>query len=244
MRAHPTALVDPAARIAEDVEIGPFCIVGPRVNLGPGCRLGPRVSLMGSVEIGAGNVLHAQVSMGSGAGESSGRILIGEDNIFRECVSLAAPQRPDTVTRIGSRNLFNVWCTLEEGCDVADRVVIHPFCMLGRRVVLESGVRIGGQTFMAPGSRIGRDARVLHQSPVDGMAPPFARMDGNPAKVAGVAAAARTAELDAAFRALWLSDAPFEESLNNLKEHTADLKSLRDFLTRSPDPVEREGGLE
>ncbi len=243
MKAHPTALVDPAARIAADVEIGPFCIVGPRVNLGSGCRLGPRVSLMGTVELGAGNVLHAQVSIGSGAGESSGRIVAGEGNVFRECVSVPAPGRPDGVTRLGSRNLFHVWCTLEEGCEIADDVVLHPFSMLGRRTVVESGARIGGQVVVAPGSRVGRSARVLPQSPVDGGIAPFARVDGNPVAVLGPAAAARSKELDAAFAALWNSGTPFAQALDSLQAASPDVAALRDFLRRPGNEEEREGGL-
>lgn len=244
MRAHKTALVDPAARIAEDVDIGPFCIIGPQVSLGPGCVLGPRVAITGSAEIGARNVFHAQVSIGSGASGPSGRILIGGDNIFRECVSVPAPQHPESVTRIGSGNVFHVWCTLDEGCEVANRVVLHPFSVLGKRAVLGDAVRIGGQIVVMPGSRVGRDARVLHQSPVDGDIPPYARADGNPAKVAGVAGAARTAELDAAFQALWMSEAPFSQALDALKETSPDVKVLRDFLRRPHDAGEREGGLE
>lgn len=243
MKAHPTALVDPAARIAEDVEIGPFCIVGPRVNLGPGCRLGPRVSLMGTVELGAGNVLHAQVSIGSGAGETSGRIVIGDGNVFRESVSLPAPGRPDVVTRLGSRNILHVWCTLEEGCEIADDVVLHPFSMLGRRTVVESGARIGGQVAVAPGSRVGRSARVLHQSPVDGNIPPFARADGNPSAVLGVAAASRAKELDEAFTALWSPGTAFSQALDALKGTSPDVTALRDFLRRPGNEEEREGGL-
>ena len=83
MKAHATSIVDPAAVVADDVEIGPFCVVGPKVRIGAGCRLVGRVILTGPIAAGCRNVFHPNVAIG-GAPQTSEpvatneRVTIGE----------------------------------------------------------------------------------------------------------------------------------------------------------------------
>ncbi len=135
MKAHATALVDPAADVAGDVEIGPYCVVGPSVRIGPGCRLLARVIITGRTDIGQRNVFHPNVVVGSGPPGHGGRIVIGDDNRFREGATVNLPDRED-LTRIGSRNRFHASSNIGAGCSVGNDVVVGTFAGLSSHTVV------------------------------------------------------------------------------------------------------------
>jgi UDP-N-acetylglucosamine acyltransferase len=149
MKAHATSIVDPAAVVADDVEIGPFCVVGPKVRIGAGCRLVGRVILTGPIAAGCRNVFHPNVAIG-GAPQTSepvatdGRIEIGDDNVFREGASVHLPSAPGGITRIGSRNTFYPCSTVGHDCSIGDDIVVGPFAGLGGHTVVQNRARIDG----------------------------------------------------------------------------------------------------
>lgn len=235
MKAHPTAVIDPAARLAEDVDVGPFCVVGPRVVLGPGCRLGIRVSLLGTLRAGSRNRFHDHASLGS-AGDASGSALeIGDDNVFGGSASVAAGGD----TRIGSRNTFRIWSVVGEGCRIGDDAVIGAFAMLAPGVVVEDGARLAGQNVVRRGARLGRGCRVLAQCPVDADVPPYARIDGNPQALKGAAAWTRSPDLDRVL-ALFAEGRPISAPEANDPR----VRELLEFLARPAVlSADAEGGL-
>lgn len=90
---HPTALVDPHAKLASGVEIGPFAVIGPDVQIGPGSKIGPHVVIEGRVHMGARNRIFPGACIGlepqdlkySGAPTE---VVLGNDNTIRECVTI------------------------------------------------------------------------------------------------------------------------------------------------------------
>jgi UDP-N-acetylglucosamine acyltransferase len=178
MKAHPSALVDPAAAVADDVEIGPFCIVGAHVRIGPGCRLGARVTIQGPVSVGKGNIFHPHVTVGA---PGCGRIEIGDGNVFRESTHVDAPKSA-VETRIGSGNLFGTWVGLGAGSTIGNNVRMGALSALGEFCTVEDGARIEGQCVVDEGRRIGELSLVRSQVPVSEDVPPFVVMDGNPAE--------------------------------------------------------------
>jgi len=179
MKAHPTALVDPGAQVADDVEIGPFCVIGPGVRIAAGCRLGPRVSIHGPATLGLNNILHAKVAVGSPEG---GPVEIGDGNVLRESTHISSPG-PKGLTKLGSRCRFGVWVSLGPASTVGDDAVFGAFAVLAENGSVESGARIEGQTVIEPGMKIGRRARVRSQVPVIGDVPEDVLLDGNPAEI-------------------------------------------------------------
>jgi len=178
MKAHPSALVDPGAAVADDVEIGPFCVVGAHVRIGSGCRLGPRVTIQGPVSVGKDNVFHPHVTVGA---PGCGRIEIGDGNVFRESSHVDGP-KPAMETRIGSRNLFGAWVGLGAGSTIGNNVRMGALSVLGEFCSVEDGARIEGQCVVDEGRRIGELSRVHSQVPVIEDVPPFTVLDGNPAE--------------------------------------------------------------
>lgn len=107
-----TACVDPRAEIADDVEIGPYCVIGPDVKIGQGTRLVAHVVIMGVASLGEGNVVSPFCSIGGDPQDHSykgspTRVEIGDHNVFRESVTVnRGTEKEDGLTKIGSHNYF------------------------------------------------------------------------------------------------------------------------------------------
>src|SRR5690554_8042187 len=111
---HPTAIIDPAARLAEDVQVGPWSMIGPDVEIDSGCVIGSHVVIQGPTRIGRNNRIFQFASVGAECqdkkyrGEPT-RLEIGDDNVIREHVTIhRGTVRDNSLTRIGDRNLFMV----------------------------------------------------------------------------------------------------------------------------------------
>ena len=107
---HPTAIVHPGARLAADVEVGPYSLIGEHVELGAGCRIGPHVVVTGHTRIGEGCRIFQFCSIGEEpqdkkyAGEPT-RLEIGDHNIIREFCTFNLGTAQDVgVTRVGNHN--------------------------------------------------------------------------------------------------------------------------------------------
>src|SRR5271155_789071 len=127
---HPTAIVEPDARLAESVAIGPYCIVGAEVELQDGVELLSHVVIAGRTAVGAGTRIFPFASIGHAPqdlkykGEKS-RLEIGRGNIIREHVTM----NPGTggggmVTRIGDNCLFMVGAHIAHDCQIANNVIM------------------------------------------------------------------------------------------------------------------------
>ena len=175
MRAHPSAIVNPGASIAEDVEIGPYCIVGAGVRIGPGCRLGAHVMIQGSVVIGRDNVFHPQAKVGAAGG---GRIEIGDGNVFREYSHVDAPKAGGE-TRIGSRNRFGVCVAIGSGCRIGNDAHLGGYALLGDSCVVEDEAEIEALVVIGneEPKRVGRGSRVRSMVHLTEDVPPFMLMD-------------------------------------------------------------------
>jgi UDP-N-acetylglucosamine acyltransferase len=239
VKVHPTALVDLAAKIAEDVEIGPFCVVGPEVELGPGCRLLARVRLEGKVTAGRGNVFHPNAVIGGppqdlGPAAKDARIDIGHDNVFRESVTVNLPKVLDHPTRIGSRNRFHAASHVGHDCRVGDDALLYTHAVLGGHTVLQDGCHVEGLGGTHQFVTIGRRSWTRSHIPITEDVPPFMWIDGNHFEVKGVNPAFHTDALEKAFTTIWKSGLPRPESLALLeKDASPEVRELVAFLRAS-----------
>ncbi len=239
MKIHPTAIVDPGSALAEDVEVGPFCTVGPGVRLGAGCRLGPRVSITGPVTAGRGNVFHSNVSIGGPPQDfrppaPDGRIEIGDENIFRESVTVNLPKMKGGVTRIGSRNRLHACSHVGHDGLLGDGIVLGTHAQLGGHTIVEDGAWVEGQGGTHQFVTIGRRSWTRSHIPITEDVPPLMWVDGNHFKVMGVNPRFRTESLVHAWRTIWKSQLPRPEALALLeKDANPDVAAIVAFLRRS-----------
>jgi UDP-N-acetylglucosamine acyltransferase len=240
MKAHPTAVVDPSAQIADDVEIGPFCIVGPGVRIGPGSRLVARVIVNGPAAIGARNVLHPNVVIGS-APQSieppapGGRVEIGDDNVFREAVTVNLPATRGGATRIGSRNRFHACANVGHDCTVGDDIVLGSFAAISGAAVVGDRAWIEGSGGAEAGVTIGRGGWIQSHCCAVSDVPPFMGVGGDLSEVRGVNPLFRSPALERAFETVWGSGLPRAEALKRLETETSpEVAELVAFLLRPP----------
>jgi UDP-N-acetylglucosamine acyltransferase len=191
MSIHPTAVIDPQAQIAPDVIIGPYCVVGREVTIGAGCWLQNQVTICGPVKIGTGNRFHSFCSIGQQtqdlkyAGEPT-YLEIGNDNCFREFVTVNRATAIGAVTRVGHRGNFLAYSHIAHDCVVEDDVIFSNNGTLAGHVLVQSHAIIGGLTAIHQFCRIGKHAITGGCSKIVQDVPPFLIADGNPAEVRGV----------------------------------------------------------
>lgn len=148
----PLSQVDAQAQIGDDVEIGPFCVVGPHVRLGNGCKLESHVVLVGHTTIGERNRFFPGSVIGGepqdiGYSGSPTRVEIGDDNLFREGVTVnRGADKEDRVTRIGHRNFLMANAHVAHNCHVFNNVILCNGSLLGGHVHVQDFAIVSGNS--------------------------------------------------------------------------------------------------
>ena len=188
---HPTAIVDPAALLGSGTVVGPYCIVAAGVSLGENCWLQHHVSLSGPLSAGQGNKFYAFCSIGQQTqdlkyqGEPT-YLEIGDDNCFREFVTINRSTSATGKTRVGSRGNFLAYSHIGHDCTIGDAVIFSNNGTLAGHVQVGDHAVIGGLTAVHQFCRIGRFAITGGCSKIVQDVPPFMIADGNPAEVRGI----------------------------------------------------------
>ena len=191
LKIHPTAIIDPAAQIGSGTVVGPYCVIGPNVAIGENCWLQHHVTLQGPMTAGAGNKFYAYCSIGQRtqdlkyAGEPT-YLEIGDENTFREFVTVNRSTATSGKTRIGSRGNFLAYSHIGHDCVVGNEVVFSNNGTLAGHVQVGDNAVMGGLTAVHQFCRIGRFAITGGCSKIVQDVPPFMIADGNPAEIRGV----------------------------------------------------------
>jgi len=191
-RIHPTALVDPAAQLASDVDIGPYAIVGPRVRIGTGTSIGAHAVISGRTTIGSDNRIFAHAALGGEpqdkkyAGEDT-ELVIGDRNTIREfCTFNTGTAQGGGVTRVGSDNWVMAYVHVAHDCVVGDRCILANNATLGGHAVIGDWVILGGLSAVHQFVRVGSHAMSGGGSILVQDLPPFVICQGNPATPHGL----------------------------------------------------------
>lgn len=188
----PRALVDPTAKLAEDVSVGPFSVIGPGVEIGPGTVVESHVVIKGPTRIGANNHIFQFSTVGDATpdlkykGEDT-RLVIGDNNVIREGVTIHRGTVQDRAeTTIGNDNLLMAYvhvghdsvignhCVLVNNSALAGHVHLGDWVILGGYTLVHQFCKIGAHAFTAMGSAIGKDV------------PAFVTVSGNPAEAKSI----------------------------------------------------------
>lgn len=188
---HPTAIVDPAAQLGAGTVVGPYCILAANVSLGENCWLQNHVTLSGPLQAGRGNKFYAYCSIGQQTQDLKYRgeptwLEIGDDNTFREFVTINRSTAGSGKTRVGSGGNFLAYSHIGHDCTVGDAVVFSNNGTLAGHVQVGDRAVIGGLTAVHQFCRVGRFAITGGCSKIVQDVPPFMIADGNPAEVRGI----------------------------------------------------------
>jgi UDP-N-acetylglucosamine acyltransferase len=187
-RIAPNCSIDPAAEIADDVEIGPFCVIGPHVRIARGTRLENSVTLMGRVTIGRENHIFPYCVIGGHPQDvtyrgSDTQVIIGDHNVLRESVTVnRASEKEDGITSIGNHNFLMAGSHVAHDCRMGDHIIIANATLLGGHVRIHDHASLSGSVAVHHYATIGSYSftagitRVLHD------VPPYMLCDGLPAR--------------------------------------------------------------
>lgn len=192
IRIHPTALIDPAAELADDVEVGAYSVVGPHVKIGAGTMVASHVVIEGRTTIGERNRIASFNAIGGEpqdkkyAGEPT-RLKIGDDNLIREFGTYnVGTEQGGGVTRIGNDNWIMAYVHVAHDCIVGSHTIfankaqiaghaeVGDWAILGGDTGVHQFVRIGAHAFTGIGTMLRQDV------------PPFVMVSGDPAAPHGI----------------------------------------------------------
>jgi UDP-N-acetylglucosamine acyltransferase len=229
-KVHPTAIVSPSARLADDVEVGPYGLIGPDVTLGSGVRIASHVIIEGVTELGEGCVVHPFAVLGAAPqhtghqGEPT-RLVIGARNLIREQVTMhCGTAMGRGVTTVGSDGFFMVGVHIGHDCIVGDHVIMANTATLGGHTVVEDYVIMGGLSAAHQYTRIGRHAFVGGMAGVNHDVIPFGNVWGNHAHLEGLNLVGLKRRgfsresinaLRSAYRMLFAEEGTFQERLDD-----------------------------
>ena len=173
---HPTAIIDPQARIDSTARIGAYSVIEGPVAVGPDCVIASQVKLIGPLEMGRGNKVHSFAALGDAPQDlkyhdQPSRVIIGENNIFREHTTVHRGTGGDTV--IGSNGFFMVGSHVGHNCRVGNGVTMVNSAVLGGHVQVFDRAIIGGLCAVHQFCRVGRLAMISNNSAHNVDIPPF-----------------------------------------------------------------------
>lgn len=247
---HSTAIIDPLAEIAEDVKIGPFCVIEGPVKIASGSVLDSHVVIEGHVSIGENNRFYPFVSIAAPQdkkydGEST-TVEIGNGNTFRENVTINRGTAQDIgKTVIGDDNwvmagvhiahdcIIGSHCIFANAAALAGHVIVHDWAILGGYTLVHQFCQIGEHSFCGMGSVVNQDV------------PNFVVVSGNLAEPRGINLEglkrrgfdkAQLSLIKKAYRIIYRAGNRLEEALHELElinDDKGTLDSLNSFLHHS-----------
>ncbi len=248
---HPTALIDPAAKIASGVEIGAYSIIGPDVEIGEGTVIGSHVIIKGHTRIGKDNRIFQFSSLGEVpqdkkyAGEPT-RLEIGDRNTIREfCTFNLGTVQDGGITKIGDDNWIMAYVHIAHDCIVGNKTTFANNAQLAGHVQVDDWAVLGGNTGVHQFCHIGAHVMTAVGSVILQDVPPYLMVAGNTAEPYGINAeglkrrgfsADALMALKRAYRTLYKSGLLLEEAKAKLQVEALaipEVKLFADFLSQS-----------
>ena len=245
MTIHPTAMVDATAILADGVEVGPWCSVGPNVELAQGVRLVSHVVVQQDTAVGANTVIHPFAVIG-GDPQHNGykgepvRLEIGAGNLIREhCTFNRGTPQGAGVTVVGADNLFMTGAHVGHDCVVGDNVVMANNAPLGGHARVGDKVFLGGLAAVHQNGRVGQGAIIGGLAAVTRDVIPYGSAWGNHARLRGLNLIGlkrkgygkdQVRRLLAAYRELFEGEGEFAQRVEATAERYADLPEIIEII--------------
>lgn len=241
-RIHPSALVDPDALLAVDVEIGPYAVIEAEVAIGAGCRIAGHAVVKRYTRMGSANIIHEHAVIGGDPQDLSfhecqSYVTLGNGNILREGVTIHRASRAGASTVLGNGNLLMANAHVAHDCTVGDQVTLANGAALGGHVSVGDCAFISAYAAIHQFCRIGRIAMVSGLAGVNMDCLPFVTVTGAPARAVGInrvglkrtgMSAEEIGAIKRAYRLLFLSGAGTMEVLAELAQ--SESPSVREWV--------------
>ena len=252
---HPTAIIHPNAKLADDVSVGPYSIIGEHVAIGTGTVVGPHVVIDGHTTIGKGNRIFQFSSIGEipqdkkYKGEPT-QLIIGDNNTIREsCTFNLGTVQDGGITSIGNDNWIMAYVHVAHDCHIGNHNVIANSVQFAGHVTVGEHTLIGDMSGIHQFVRIGDFAMIGFQTRLSQDIPPFVTAVGNPAEAKGPHqegprragySAPRLDMIKQMYRTLYRAGSSFdtakkeiEAMLGQVAEADADINNMLTFLNHA-----------
>ena len=191
---HRSAVIDGSAQLSDDVAVGPNCVIDAGVTIGAGTVLDANVVIAKNVHIGKGNHLFANCTIGCqpqilglAPDAELGGLVMGDNNIIREQVTIHPSIYPDKATRIGNDNLLMIGAHVGHDCVLEDKIIMSNYCQLAGHCKVETGVWLSAVVMLHQFVTVGRWCYAAGLAGLNKDVPPFLTVSGHyPPKVRGV----------------------------------------------------------
>jgi UDP-N-acetylglucosamine acyltransferase len=188
----PHAIISPSAKLADNVSIGAFSVIGPDVEIGRGTAIGPHVVISGPAILGEENKIYQFASIGEAPqdlgykGEPT-QLIIGDRNQIRENVTInRGTVKGGGATRVGSDNLIMAYVHIAHDCQVGNKIIFSNAASLAGHVEVQDGATLGGFTLVHQFCRVGAHAFTSMGSALNRDLTPFTMASGNYARAIGI----------------------------------------------------------
>ena len=190
-RVHPNAYVDSSAELHDGVSIASGAIIGPNVIIESGTKIGPNAVIEGKTKIGKHNKVFPNVFIGLEPQDlkyqgASTEVIIGDNNTFRECVTINKATDEGEKTIIGNNNLLMAYTHLGHNCELGNGIVLANSVQMAGHVKVEDKAIIGGCLGIHQFVHIGYLAMIGGMTRVDRDVPPFCLAEGHPGRLRGL----------------------------------------------------------
>ena len=244
-RVHPSALVDPGARLGADVEVGPWCIIGPNVEVGDGCRIGARSTLQQNVRLAEGVRVGEGVHLGGDPQDMKYRgeetwVEIGPHTIIREYSTVNRGTTATGYTRVGAHCFLMTYVHVAHDCHLGDHVTIANGTQMAGHVTVQDHAVISGLNAIHQFVTIGAYSFVGGASRVNQDVPPYTKAVGSPIELYGLNtvllqrlgfSAEAMAALKRAYRIVFNSDLSVSRAIVRAREEVPPLPEVELFLS-------------
>jgi len=252
---HPTAIIDPAARVAADVKVGAYSVIGPHVEIAAGCEIASHVVINGPTKLGQNNKIYQFSSIGEDpqdkkfAGEST-LLEIGDNNLIREnCTINRGTVQGGGITKIGDNNWIMAYVHVAHDCIIGNDNIFANNASLAGHVIIDDFVILGGFTLVSQFNYIGSHAFSAMGSVISRNIPPYVLVSGHMAKPIGVNVEGlkrrnfsdvQIKNIRQAYKLIYRSGLRIEEveqKLQQIEQEKAEITHFSDFLNK------QQGGI-
>ena len=191
VNVHPNAFVDSSAELHDGVSIASGAIIGPNVIIGSGTQIGPNAVIQGKTKIGKDNKVFPNVFIGLEPQDlkykgASTEVIIGNNNTFRECVTINKATYEGEKTIIGNNNLLMAYSHIGHNCELGSGVILSNSVQVAGHVKIEDNAIIGGCLGIHQFVHVGYLAMIGGMTRVDRDVPPFCLAEGHPGRLRGL----------------------------------------------------------
>ena len=188
---HPNAFVDSSAELHDGVCIASGAIIGPNVVIDSGTQIGPNAVIEGKTKIGKNNKVFPNVFIGLEPQDlkykgASTEVIIGDNNTFRECVTINKATDEGEKTIIGNNNLLMAYTHIGHNCEIGNGIVLSNSVQVAGHVKVEDNAIIGGCLGIHQFVHVGHLAMIGGMTRVDRDVPPFCLAEGHPGRLRGL----------------------------------------------------------